>query len=66
MPRRRLNPADRVLRARLRETLRFPDLTERREAPLIIAGAVLKPGDPPGSQPAVAVELTLAQHAEPS
>ena len=33
MPRTTLtlhNPADRVMRARLRETLRFPDLTERR------------------------------------
>ena len=36
------------------------------EAPLIVAGAVLKAGDPPGSRPAVAVELTLAQHAEPA
>jgi hypothetical protein len=32
------------------------------EAPLIIAGAFVKADDPPGAQPAVAVELTLAQH----
>jgi acyl-CoA thioesterase FadM len=34
----------------------------RGEAPLVISGAFLKAGDPPGARPAVAVELTLAQH----
>ncbi len=32
------------------------------EAPLVIAGAFYKEGDPPGARPAVAVELTLSQH----
>jgi hypothetical protein len=34
----------------------------RSEAPLVIAGAFEKASDPPGAPPAVAVELTLAQH----
>lgn len=34
----------------------------RGEAPLVIAGAFVKSDDPPGSAPAVAVELTLGQH----
>jgi len=38
----------------------------RGEAPLVIAGAFVKADDPPGAQPAVAVELTLGQHASPS
>jgi hypothetical protein len=32
------------------------------EGPLVIAGAFYKGDDPPGARPAVAVELTLAQH----
>lgn len=36
------------------------------EAPLAIAGAFVKADDPPGAQPAVAVELTLGQHAAAS
>ena len=34
----------------------------RGEAPLVIAGAFRKIGDPPDARPAVAVELTLGQH----
>jgi hypothetical protein len=34
----------------------------RGEAPLVVAGAFCKATDPPGGPPAVAVELTLAQH----
>jgi hypothetical protein len=34
----------------------------RGEAPLVIAGAVQKAGDPPDARPAVAVELTVANH----
>src|SRR5262245_5837890 len=34
----------------------------RGEAPLVIAGAFRKADEPPGARPAVAVELTLAQH----
>ena len=34
------------------------------EAPLVIAGAFYKDGDPPDARPAVAVELTLSQHDE--
>lgn len=34
----------------------------RGEAPLVIAGAFRKVGDPAGGRPAAAVELTLAQH----
>ena len=34
----------------------------RGEAPLVIAGAFVKADDPPGARPAVAVELTVAQH----
>lgn len=32
------------------------------EAPLVVAGAFRKAGDPPSARPAVAVELTLGQH----
>jgi hypothetical protein len=35
----------------------------RGEAPLVIAGAFHKENDPPDARPAVAVELTLSQHA---
>jgi len=34
----------------------------RGEAPLVLAGAFYKHGDAPTARPAVAVELTLAQH----
>ena len=34
----------------------------RGEAPLVIAGAFVKADDPPHARPAVAVELTVAQH----
>jgi hypothetical protein len=34
----------------------------RGEAPLVLAGAFVKVDDPAGARPAVAVELTLAQH----
>ncbi len=37
----------------------------RGEAPLVVAGAFVKAADPPGAPPAVAVELTLGQHAAP-
>jgi hypothetical protein len=94
---RQRNPADVVLRARYRQTVLFPDLSERLtghdlrrlffsrarivyrkpcfrgegyrreawfqgEAPLAVAGAFRKADDPPEARPAVAVELTLAQH----
>jgi hypothetical protein len=36
----------------------------RGEAPLVLAGAFFKVGDPPDAPAAAAVELTLAQHAE--
>jgi hypothetical protein len=32
------------------------------EAPLVIAAAIVKVDDPPGSRPAVAVELTVSRH----
>jgi hypothetical protein len=36
----------------------------RGEAPLVVAGAIVKEGDPPRARPAAAVELTLQQHEE--
>ncbi len=35
------------------------------ETPLVVNGAFFKEGDPPHARPAVAIELTLAQHDEP-
>ena len=35
----------------------------RGEAPLVVAGAFQKAADPPDARPAVAVELTMGQHA---
>jgi hypothetical protein len=35
----------------------------RGEAPLVVVGGFVKADDPPGTPPAVAVELTLGQHA---
>ena len=37
----------------------------RGEAPLVLAGAFVKAGDPPDAKPAAVVELTYRQHPAP-